>query len=132
MSLASYRYGSEYLSVGRVQSPTLRLVVDRERERRAFVPVPYWEIKATLEHDGEPFEVAHAKGRFDTLEAMEEAYGRARVESAEVTAYKAEPRKENPPARAAPLASSSHSGGLAGTVCSVNVFCPALAPTAMR
>jgi len=98
MSLASYRYGSEYLSVGRVQSPTLRLVVDRERERRAFVPVPYWEIKATLEHDGEPFEVAHAKGRFDTLEAMEEAYGRARVESAEVTAYKAEPRKENPPA----------------------------------
>ena len=29
-------------------------------------PVPYWEIKATLERDGEPFEVAHAKGRFDT------------------------------------------------------------------
>ena len=66
MSLASYRYGSDYLSVGRVQSPTLRLVVDRELERRAFVPVPYWEIKATLERDGEPFEVAHAKGRFDT------------------------------------------------------------------
>ena len=49
MSLASYRYGSDYLSVGRVQSPTLRLIVDRELERRAFVPVPYWEIKATLD-----------------------------------------------------------------------------------
>jgi DNA topoisomerase-1 len=47
MSLASYRYGSEYLAVGRVQSPTLRLVVERELERRAFLPVPYWEIKAT-------------------------------------------------------------------------------------
>ena len=98
MSLASYRYGSDYLSVGRVQSPTLRLVVDRELERRAFVPVPYWEIKATLEHDGETLEVAHAKGRFDTLEAMETALERARVETADVTAYKAEPRQDKPPA----------------------------------
>ncbi len=98
MSLASYRYGSDYLSVGRVQSPTLRLVVDRELERRAFVPVPYWELKATLEYDGEPFDVAHAKGRFDTQEAMETAFGRAGVENAEVSAYKAEPRQDKPPA----------------------------------
>ena len=96
--MASYRYGSDYLSVGRVQSPTLRIVVDRELERRAFVPVPYWEIKATLECGGEPFEVAHAKGRFETLEATEAAYERARVETAEVTAYKAEPRQDKPPA----------------------------------
>jgi DNA topoisomerase-1 len=98
MSLASYRYGSDYLSVGRVQSPTLRLVVDRELERRAFVAVPYWEIKATLDHHGAPFEVAHASGRFDTQEAMETALERARVETAEVTAYKAEPRQDKPPA----------------------------------
>jgi DNA topoisomerase-1 len=98
MSLASYRYGSDYLSVGRVQSPTLRLVVDRERERRAFVPVPYWELKATLEHDGDPFEVAHAGGRFDTQAAMATALERARVDTAQVTAYKAEPRQEKPPA----------------------------------
>src|SRR5665647_1124455 len=38
MSLAAYRYGSDYLSVGRVQSPTLRLVVDRELERRKVAP----------------------------------------------------------------------------------------------
>jgi DNA topoisomerase-1 len=98
MSLASYRYGSDYLSVGRVQSPTLRLVVDRELQRRAFVPVPYWEIKAKLEHDGEPFEVAHAKGRFDTEEAMQAAYDNAQVEMAEVTGYKAEAKPSQPPA----------------------------------
>ncbi len=98
MSLASYRYGSEYLAVGRVQSPTLRLVVERELERRAFLPVPYWEIKATLDHEGEPFEVAHARGRFDSQEAMETALGRAQVETAEVTAYKAEPKDDKPPA----------------------------------
>ena len=98
MSLASYRYGSDYLSVGRVQSPTLRLVVDRELERRAFVAVPYWEIKATLERDGEPFEVAHAKGRFDTEEAMQAAFDGAGVELAEVTGYEAKPRQDKPPA----------------------------------
>jgi len=97
MSLASYRYGSDYLSVGRVQSPTLRLVVDRELERRAFVPVPYWEIKATLEREGEKLEVAHAKGRFDTLEAADAALAGAQAETAEVTAYKARPRKVPPP-----------------------------------
>ena len=37
------------LSAGRVQSIALRLVVDREREIRAFVPVEYWTIEAELE-----------------------------------------------------------------------------------
>ncbi len=97
MSLASYRFGSDYLSVGRVQTPTLRLVVDRELERRAFVPVPYWEVKATLARGDESFEVAHAKGRFESLEVTEAALERARVETAEVAAYKAEPRKDPPP-----------------------------------
>ena len=98
MSLASYRYGSDYLSVGRVQTPTLRLIVDRELERRAFVPVPYWEIKADLERDGETLSVAHARGRFDTVAAMESALARAQAEEAVVTAYKAQARQVQPPA----------------------------------
>jgi DNA topoisomerase-1 len=97
MSLASYRYGSDYLSVGRVQTPTLRLIVDRELERRAFVPVPYWEIKARLERDGEELEVAHVKGRFDTAESMETALARAQADTAKVTDYKAQPRQVPPP-----------------------------------
>jgi DNA topoisomerase-1 len=36
------------LSAGRVQSAALRLVVDREREIEAFVPVEYWSIEALL------------------------------------------------------------------------------------
>jgi DNA topoisomerase-1 len=36
------------LSAGRVQSVALRLIVDREREIRAFVPVEYWSIDARL------------------------------------------------------------------------------------
>ena len=97
MSLASYRYGSDYLSVGRVQTPALRLIVDRELERRAFVPVPYWEIKAAVEHADDRFEVAHAKGRFESLEAMETALQRATADTGTVTAYEAKARKESPP-----------------------------------
>ena len=39
------------LSAGRVQTPTLSILVDREKEIRKFVPVPYWIIKAFLEGD---------------------------------------------------------------------------------
>jgi len=45
------------LSAGRVQSVAVRLVVDREREIRAFVAREYWTLKATLlSPDGSPFE----------------------------------------------------------------------------
>jgi DNA topoisomerase-1 len=45
------------LSAGRVQSVAVRLVVDREREIRAFVAREYWTLKATLlAPDGTPFE----------------------------------------------------------------------------
>jgi DNA topoisomerase I len=64
VSRATKRYGSAFLSVGRVQSPTLVLIAERERERRAFVPEPYWEIEATLKNGGDPFTVRHAHGRF--------------------------------------------------------------------
>src|SRR3712207_6861561 len=36
VSRATKRYGSAFLSVGRVQSPTLALIAERERERRAL------------------------------------------------------------------------------------------------
>src|SRR5215210_5423635 len=64
VSRATKRYGSAFLSVGRVQSPTLVLIAERERERRAFVPEPYWELDATLKNGGGPFAVRHAHGRF--------------------------------------------------------------------
>ncbi len=42
------------ISAGRVQSVALRLVVDREQEIRAFVPVEYWSIEARLAADQPP------------------------------------------------------------------------------
>lgn len=40
------------LSAGRVQSVALRLIVEREREIEAFVPVEYWSIEAEFKPDG--------------------------------------------------------------------------------
>ena len=43
------------LPVGRVQTPTLRLVVDRDRSIADFVPVAYWAIEVALLADGSTF-----------------------------------------------------------------------------
>ncbi|MEN1398790.1 DNA topoisomerase III [Pseudomonas aeruginosa] len=43
------------LSVGRVQTPTLKLVVDRDREIAAFVSLPYWAIDVSLSAGGQAF-----------------------------------------------------------------------------
>ncbi|PKH26829.1 DNA topoisomerase I subunit omega [Enterobacterales bacterium CwR94] len=50
------------LSAGRVQSVAVRLVVEREREIKAFVPEEFWEIAADLntpKGDGLPMQVTH-------------------------------------------------------------------------
>src|SRR5688500_9686054 len=64
VSLASRRFGSNFLSVGRVQSPTLALIVERELERRAHVPKPYWELFAKFAHPDGSFEAHHATDKF--------------------------------------------------------------------
>ncbi|MEX2516376.1 MAG: DNA topoisomerase I [Gammaproteobacteria bacterium] len=43
------------LSAGRVQSPALRMIAEREAEIDAFKPREYWTIEADLEHDGAAF-----------------------------------------------------------------------------
>jgi DNA topoisomerase I len=64
VSLATRRFGSNFLSVGRVQSPTLALVVERELERRAHKAEPYWEVLANFEHPDGSFEAHHETDKF--------------------------------------------------------------------
>ncbi|ABG04911.1 DNA topoisomerase I [Rubrobacter xylanophilus DSM 9941] len=88
VSRAVKRYGSAFLSVGRVQSPTLVLIAERELERRAFVPEPYWEVEARLQNGGGPFVARHARGRF-----KEEAEARRALENLSETAVVTEVRQ---------------------------------------
>jgi len=43
------------LSAGRVQSVAVRLIVEREEERRAFRSAAYWDLEATLKGEGRQF-----------------------------------------------------------------------------
>jgi len=64
VSLSTRRFGSNFLSVGRVQSPTLGLIVEREMERRAHVAKPFWELFAKFEHPDGSFETHHETDKF--------------------------------------------------------------------
>ncbi len=55
------------LSAGRVQSSTLKIVVDREREIRAFVPEEYWSIDAVLKTDIDATLVQFENEKIDKL-----------------------------------------------------------------
>ena len=96
VSRATKRYGSAFLSVGRVQSPTLVLIAERERERRAFVSEPYWELDATLKNGGGPFSVRHAHGRFKEEAAALKAFANL-TDSATVTEVKQKSATRPPP-----------------------------------
>jgi DNA topoisomerase I len=63
------------LSAGRVQTVALRLIVEREREIRAFTPQEYWSIEALLAKGGQTFEAALTKvgGHKPQLHSAEDA-----------------------------------------------------------
>ena len=62
-------------SAGRVQSVALKLIVEREREIKAFVPVEYWTLDAKFKEDGKEFSAALAKinGKKAEIHNQEEA-----------------------------------------------------------
>jgi len=62
---------SRGLSAGRVQSPALRMIVEREEEIEAFNPLEYWTIGATLGNEDEPFSANLVKLRGKKLEQFD-------------------------------------------------------------
>ena len=64
LSIVSGQVGKEFLSVGRVQTPTLALIVNREKERLAFIKKKYWEIIAHCEKNEKEFTAIHQEEKF--------------------------------------------------------------------
>ncbi len=73
ISIAAKRGGGNILSVGRVQSPTLAMIVEREREIEAFVPETYWTVRLDTEKDSTLIEARHTHGRFREKDEAEAA-----------------------------------------------------------
>ncbi len=99
VSLAANRLGNGFFSVGRVQSPTLALLVDKEKEIGRFIPRKYWELHAKLRTEsGETFTAVHERGKFWHLEEAEAI--KKKIESARegtVSDLKKRLRRDNPP-----------------------------------
>lgn len=74
------------LSVGRVQTPTLSILVKREKEIREFVPEPYWVIRAIL--DFEDIEIKHVAGNIFDRELAEEIFNKCNGKGATVDEIK--------------------------------------------
>jgi DNA topoisomerase-1 len=92
------------LSAGRVQSVAVRLIVEREREIKAFVPVEYWTLEAELEGKSPPpFRARLAKLDGKKAEVADKATADALLEELRKAAYRVETverreRRRNAPA----------------------------------
>ena len=93
--LYTLRYGKnrQVLSIGRVQTPTLALIVKRQLEIENFVPQPYWELK-TVYRDT-TFNVT--EGRYDSEEKGREALEKITGQPFAVTDVTAKNGTELPP-----------------------------------
>ena len=69
------------LPVGRVQTPTLRLVVDRDRSISDFIPVAYWAIDVQLKHEGQLF-TAQWRANPDTCDDQDRCLNQAHAQQA--------------------------------------------------
>ncbi|WP_447792047.1 DNA topoisomerase III [Pseudomonas farris] len=94
------------LSVGRVQTPTLRLVVDRDRAIASFVSVPYWDVDVHLSSMGQPFIASWlppSSGRDEAGRCLQQALARQTVQTissgktAKVLSLQTEYFREPPP-----------------------------------
>lgn len=93
--LYTLKYGQnrQILSIGRVQTPTLALIVNRQKEIDSFDPEPYW-VLATIYRDTT---FTATKGKFSTKEEGEAAFATIADKPFTVTAVQKKNGTEAPP-----------------------------------
>lgn len=93
--LYTLKYGQnrQVLSIGRVQTPTLALIVNRQKEIDSFEPEPYW-VLSTIYRDTL---FTATKGKFTTKEAGEQAFATIADKPFEVTSVSKKNGNEAPP-----------------------------------
>lgn len=93
--LYTLKYGQnrQVLSIGRVQTPTLALIVNRQKEIDSFVPEPYW-VLSTIYRDTL---FTATKGKFTTKEEGEQAFATIADKPFVVTGVSKKNGNEAPP-----------------------------------
>ena len=97
ISLAAERLGNSFLSIGRVQTPTLALIVSRDAERRAFKPEKYWRFVATLQKGESTFIAEYKDGKIFDEKTAEKLRKIKKEKNANVTKVEKKRKKVSPP-----------------------------------
>jgi DNA topoisomerase III len=98
----SVRFGAvgNVLSVGRVQTPTLRLLVDREREIEVFTPEKFWTVHARFAREGVTYDgvwFRNKQNRLKERDAAEEVAAKVRGGAGVVKKAEKKIATEKPP-----------------------------------
>lgn len=105
LSVVANRKGKNFISAGRVQTPLLNFIVDRELERQKFVPEKYSEIFADFLKDKIKFTGTHKDGKFFDIEKAKKIYESIKAEKSGVV--KAISKKEKTLVRPEPFNTTS-------------------------
>ena len=88
-----YGNGKNVLSIGRVQTPTLALVVERQKNIENFKPETYWEIRT--DYRGGLF--SYTRGRFNTKAEAEALLEKIQTQELEILSIERKKAMESPP-----------------------------------
>ncbi len=98
LSLTAGQRGRGFLSVGRVQTPTLALLVERDQAIKEFVPTPFWTLVAQAFQDGIEFRLTHSHGTFDAKAEADRLFEKVRgAPDGTVLSYVQEETRRRPP-----------------------------------
>lgn len=89
--------GFAILSTGRVQGPTLAMLLKRELEIRKFVPKPFWQLNLICEINGKKLIASHEKDRFWKREEVEKILAKCKGKDAIVKKITKRKYKQKPP-----------------------------------
>ncbi|MCE7791927.1 DNA topoisomerase III [Salipaludibacillus sp. CUR1] len=98
--LLQQKGAQDVFSTGRVQTPTLALIVKREEEIEIFKPEPFWEVKAVFSVEGKLYEgIWHKEGetRLDTPETADKIAHFCKGKHARVTGVHTKEKVIHPP-----------------------------------
>lgn len=98
LTQSAYKLSGRYstLSTGRVQGPTLRFLVERERAIETFVPTPYWVLKVQVDVNGRfvpaEYEAERLVRKLEAQEVVQACAGRpGLIENLESNTYELVP-----------------------------------------
>lgn len=99
LTISARNWSGKYatLSTGRVQGPTLKFLVSREKSIRSFVPTPYWEIRAEVEINGSVFEAEYEKQKIEIKTEVDTVLNACKGKNGQVEKIDVKRFKQNPP-----------------------------------